>query len=461
MPRAMGTSPVSLLLLSLSLSFSSSLLLHPCAAFAQDAHYWTLQYGPSPSLLGGAVIGSVNDVSATFYNPGALSRAENLSFAVSMNVFEVNGVVLRDGGGEGVDLGRATTGLRPSMIAGTFADSLFGAGVLAYSAMNRVKGTQDFQGLISRGEDRLDPDLGIEDLVGIIRFEGDFSDFWGGLTYSHRIGSHFGIGMTGYLAARSQRRRNETLVEAVFPNGSGEARIEIAGGNYSTIRLLGKFGAFARFGDMRAGVTLTTPSSQLTGSGELGLNYARFSPDGSSLAFTIQSDLPTHYKTPLSIGGGVGLPLGPLLIHASAEWYDKIDRYVVIQGETINAQEPEDQQVPVDAVHELAEVFNWGVGTEFRFSKRFMAYLSYYQDNSALTDEIERASLSALPIDIQTITIGTDFRVGPALMTLGLGYGWGEKSARELLDIIGDDSELKPIYVYTNFRALFGFEIGV
>ena len=97
---------------------------------AQDAHYWTLQYGPKPSLLGGAVIGSVNDVSATYYNPGALARAENLSFAISMNVFEVNGVVLKDGGGDGVNLGRATTGLRPSMIAGTLADSLFGAGVL-------------------------------------------------------------------------------------------------------------------------------------------------------------------------------------------------------------------------------------------------------------------------------------------------------------------------------------------
>ena len=57
-------------------------------AGAQDAHYWTLQYGPRSSLLGGAVIGSVDDVSGTFYNPGAVARATDLAFAVSADVFE-------------------------------------------------------------------------------------------------------------------------------------------------------------------------------------------------------------------------------------------------------------------------------------------------------------------------------------------------------------------------------------
>ena len=66
-------------------------------AAAQDAHYWTLQYGPRSSLLGGAVIGSVDDVSGTFYNPGAVSQAEDLAFAVSTDVFEYSGVRLEDG----------------------------------------------------------------------------------------------------------------------------------------------------------------------------------------------------------------------------------------------------------------------------------------------------------------------------------------------------------------------------
>jgi hypothetical protein len=407
----------------------------------------------------------VNNVSATFYNPGALAQARNLSFAVSLNVFETSGVLLEDGGGEGVDLGRQSSGLRPSMVAGTIADSLFGGrGVVGYSAMNRVKGSQDFSGIIGLEADRLDPESNLSDLFSIIRFEGEFSDFWAGLTYAHRFGAHVGIGGTFYLASRSQRRRREILAEVISNDGLGAVDIDVAGGNYSSLRMLGKLGAFAKLGDLTAGVTFTTPSTHLSGSGELGLNFARFGPDTAALAYTIQTDLPTEYKTPMSVGGGVGLPVGPVLLHASAEWYDKLDPYVVIQGETIQPQAPDDADpIDVDAVHETAEVVNWGVGLEFRISPRFNGYASYYTDNSALNSDIEDAGLSTMPFDIETITVGTDFAVGPALLTLGLGYGWGKEIDEELTNVIDPEGEegLEATFVFRNIRALFGFEVGL
>jgi hypothetical protein len=39
--------------------------LCPGAARAQDSQYWTLQYGPVAELLGGVVVGSSRDLSAT------------------------------------------------------------------------------------------------------------------------------------------------------------------------------------------------------------------------------------------------------------------------------------------------------------------------------------------------------------------------------------------------------------
>ena len=434
------------------------------SSMAQDSHYWTLQYGPRSSLLGGVVIGTVEGVSATYYNPGALARAKDLSFAVSTNVYEVSGVLLEDGGGEGVDLGRQTSGLKPSMVAGTIADSLFnGRGVLGYSAMNRVKGTQDFQGIIGLEDEELDPELGLRDLFGVIRFEGEFADFWGGLTYAHRLGENFGVGVTGYLASRSQRRRRETLGELISTDGRGAIEIDIAGGSYGTVRTLAKIGAYGRLGDASLGLTLTTPSLHVSGSGELGLNMATFLPDTLGLAYTIQTDLPAEYKTPLSVGAGIGLPLGPIKIHASAEWYDKIDPYVVIQGQTINAKEPEELEIPIDAVHELAEVLNWGVAVEGRISRRFNGYLTYFQDNSALNSDVERASLAIMPFDIQTVSIGTDFQVGPALLTLGFAYGWGRRVDDELTNVIDPEGQegLEATFVFRSMRALFGFQVGV
>lgn len=49
---------------TLHLLCAASLLL-ATAAQAQDTNHWNLQYGTGATLLGGAVIGSVSDLSAT------------------------------------------------------------------------------------------------------------------------------------------------------------------------------------------------------------------------------------------------------------------------------------------------------------------------------------------------------------------------------------------------------------
>lgn len=55
-------------------------LLSPVPSAAQDAHYWTLNYGPRGSLLSGSVVGSVDDVSGRFHNPGALGLEPPVPF---------------------------------------------------------------------------------------------------------------------------------------------------------------------------------------------------------------------------------------------------------------------------------------------------------------------------------------------------------------------------------------------
>ena len=77
--------PLSLIII-LNLSIS---------VFAQDAHYWNQTYGTRSTLLGGAVIGSVDDLGATFYNPGQLSLVKDPSFLFSARVFEYQNISLK------------------------------------------------------------------------------------------------------------------------------------------------------------------------------------------------------------------------------------------------------------------------------------------------------------------------------------------------------------------------------
>jgi len=74
------------------------------ASHAQDSHYWTHQYGTSAQLLGGAVAGSVRDLSATFYNPGALVFVGKANFIMATDAFEVVGMKIENATGPGLDL---------------------------------------------------------------------------------------------------------------------------------------------------------------------------------------------------------------------------------------------------------------------------------------------------------------------------------------------------------------------
>ncbi|MEJ2547496.1 MAG: hypothetical protein P8125_06720 [Gemmatimonadota bacterium] len=437
------------------------LLFSVRAATAQDSHYWTQQYGPRASLLSGAVIGSVSDISGTFYNPGALALAENLAFAISADVYEYESIVVEDGAGEGVDLGATKSGVRPSLIAGTITRKLFGQDVLAYSVLTRGRSSTDLNTSIIRSGPGLPTELEIEQLVGAARVDGNFNETWAGLSYAHPFSSSIGLGVTGYVAHRTQRRRREGIVEAISTDGTPFVDIDLRGGNYTTFRTLAKIGGYFASESFSAGLTFTTPSLQITGSGEFGVNEAVFTSDTTVLLATIQPDLPATYKSPMSIGLGFGWQIGKARLSASGEWFDSIDPYVVMQGEDFVQQKPT-QSVTFDVVQSLDDVFNWGLGVDYAFQERLTGYASFSTDASGFTDKVERADLSLNTLDLYSVFVGADFRIQRTRWTLGLGYGWGSKPSPELSNILpGAEGELDPKYVYSRLRLLFGFELGV
>ena len=440
-----------------------SLLLPPAAGRAQDAHYSTMQYGPRASLLGGAVIGSVDDVSGTYYNPGALALAPNLAFSFSTNVFEVETLRLEGRGDEGIELGSSRSGIRPSLIAGTITQRLFGGrALLAYSALTRMSGTQDLAGQFVLGPGELPDTVGIRDLTGQAVFEGRYSDTWGGISYSHRLGSGFGIGVTWYGGIRSQKRRITTNLAAVFSDTVGGGSFETVSGSLTTFRTLLKFGAFAETGPFTVWATFTTPSAQLFGGGERSSSASFSTPDSLFIASDSQTDIDATYKSPLSIGFGFGWRIGSGRLHASAEYFDGVSPYRVLDAQPFQAIQPDDVTITPNPVHSADEVLNWAIGGEYEFASYLQGFASFFTDNSALADDERQSALSVVPVDISTFTAGVKFTVGSALFTIGGGYGWGSEVDDQLTALLrSENADLEARYVYRSFRVLFGFEIGV
>ena len=53
------------------------------AGVAQDANYWSLQYGTRAELLTGVTTGALLGLSNTYYNPGALSLIKDPTLVLS------------------------------------------------------------------------------------------------------------------------------------------------------------------------------------------------------------------------------------------------------------------------------------------------------------------------------------------------------------------------------------------
>jgi len=65
-------------------------LVSGSAIQAQDTHYNTFQFGARSALLGGAVIGSVNDNTAVFYNPGALGFIDTGALSINATAYQLD-----------------------------------------------------------------------------------------------------------------------------------------------------------------------------------------------------------------------------------------------------------------------------------------------------------------------------------------------------------------------------------
>ena len=123
-------------------------------------------------------------------------------------------------------------------------------------------------------------------------------------------------------------------------------------------------------------------------------------------------------------------------------------------GNGSNGSDGADPAADVDANRDANRGVNQGTLRE-RLRREFAV------DESGLTENVQRAGLSILPISINTVTAGADFAVGVIRFTLGVGYGWGREVDQELTDLINQsDPSFEATYVFRSMKLIFGFEVG-
>ena len=93
-----------------------------------------------------------------------------------------------------------------------------------------------------------------------------------------------------------------------------------------------KFGLSLNLNDIKIGVTLTTPAyKEIWGSASYELDELNiFSPDSLTLATNLEDAELLDYRTPLSVGVGIDVPIGRNRVSFSLEYFASVPDYTLI-----------------------------------------------------------------------------------------------------------------------------------
>lgn len=450
--------------LAMLLTFSSAR-----TAFSQDTHYWNNQYGPRSMLLSGAVVGSIYDMSATYYNPGILGYIDEPELLLSANIYQASTLTVHDGAGKGIDLSVSEFNLLPNMLAGAFRGTWLGNNKLAYSLLTRYRFDAELQGTRIGPAEVLPGSMGSEEFAGAIDAGLKVNELWAGITWARPLVPRIGVGITQYFSIRDMDLRNQFFAQALSDTGDVALAFDVDTRSANSYSLLWKAGVGIDLRPLTLGLTLTTPNVQLSGSGNAVINMTRINldVDGDSIPedsfeSNIQEGAPANYNSPLSIGLGAALHFTKIRLHASAEWFDEVDGYDVLELDPYRAQSSGEVVHPT-LRDQSASVVNFGAGLEL-LGNGYAGYLSFSTDRSS-RDPVSDVSLTGY--DIYHATLGGTFGVGKSKFMLGLSYAWGSELREQPIDLDPDEDEsvIDPgdvtEFSYRRFTFMLGFSVNI
>jgi len=430
---------------------------------AQETYYWNIQYGTRSTLLGGAVIGSVSDLSATYYNPGAIALFEDVQFILSARIYQYENYTLKDGAGEGIDLDFSNVTPSPSFIAFDLDFGFLGEDKLALSLLTRQSTSFEFSTRIIDSLDIIDSSPGKESFAGGFSLEKKFVDMWGGISYSTKLSELVGLGITGYFAYDTHRIGSETILRALQSSGDIASFTDINNYRFNSLRALFKFGVGINLNPLTLGLTVTSPDLSIAGSGSVGTHRFLSGVDSTIFESNFQDDVDATYKNPLSIGFGGAYRFGKVNVHISAEWFDKINSYYVVDTEPYLSQ-GNGELLTNDLTHEAKSIINYGIGFDYIMNNEVIISAGFVTDFTAKVENTETNLSSASNWDVYHITTGASFPIGGSQTTLGISYSFGNDTFQSEINITPDPNDPDDItretdVNFSRIKVLFGFEL--
>jgi hypothetical protein len=248
------------------------------------------------------------------------------------------------------------------------------------------------------------------------------------MSWAKIMRENIALGATLFGSFRSNRMRRQIILQAAQVGGSGASATFQSEYYYWNVRAILKLGASFDFRPLALGVSATLPSLNLFGRGRTYYNDSAVNIDldgdgtpSSSLTTDYQDDLDTEYKSPASVSLGTSYGYRTATIHLSVEYFGGVPAYSIIEPLPLRSQSTGDS-IAINVTGGMRNVFNAGIGLDYKFSDRFSLYAGFTTDRSAYIREVNTAISSW---NLYHVKIGSAFRAFDIDWTAGFGFTWG------------------------------------
>ncbi|MDX2191622.1 MAG: hypothetical protein SFY32_17350 [Bacteroidota bacterium] len=416
---------------------------------AQDSHYWSNQFGAKSSLLCGAVVGGVRDISAAYYNPGALGFVDSITVSVNSDLYKVENLKVKNALGDGNDMSYYDYGISPQMISGLFKIDKRNKFKFGLILLTKTNSNINFNERVTGENEIFAPNEKIP-FVSAFEYQNNVLDQWGGASLSYKINKHISIGTTLFLSYKNVNYRyfRYSRAIAVFPDSVVSSQTDYQAVSFRTCRFISKTGIAFDFHPLKFGVSFTSqsfgdflPGDLLGGSSvqrELsGVNFEDFADE---LYIEKQDKLPVKQIQPWSIAAGISYSFAKFHLFATAEYFGAIPTYINITPESkevsLKPQFSKDSKDFLTVYSKSNAILNYAIGAEWEATKKVHILSGFSRDNSFSSDFLSQTSESYnepiyMPFsywNLNNLSLGLNFKRKNNQFTLGGVYTFSDNT---------------------------------
>lgn len=438
------------------------------SVFAQY-NYWSQQYGSRSSLMGGAVVGGVQDNSALYYNPGGIAYIDSAHLNVSANAYGMDYFQLKNGAGREIDLTSLKILVYPQFISGLVKFKFIPKLKFAYGLLtryrNEVKMHADNSGYFNIIPNEPDSQY----YYGTFDYELSSITQWGGFSFAYKFTPRFAVGLTTFVTYSHMDglRNTFSTADVTHPDPDSTYVAKFFSHEHYNVDhfgLLWKLGFQFNWDKFKLGLTFTTPNISLFGFTRISQtleynNQDKFIADTiaigrypSWLVSDDKNNLTTTIRSPLSIAIGMeyDFPKTDTKITMTTEYFFPIPEYQIAKSENPVYIRPLDQynnNIYTRPFMQLSAsnspVLNLGLGFEQKINKKTVFYFGVRTDWNNGIEAVKTTDLISNRINQNYnhylhFSSGFTYKKGSSDITFGINYGVGATGLRRQIINLSD-----------------------